>query len=173
MNKWVFMLILYLVFVLFIVKGVSSECGENQININTASSEELQQISGIGPVYAERIIELRPFESVDDLVRVSGIGEISLENMKNSSPSPCVEKISNVDDLDDENFKENISDEREDIGEDIREDVRSDLEELKSGTSGDKPSSIYIQDTQRSDTQRVSIQEGTFEGRIQIGRAHV
>ncbi len=48
------------------------------VNINTASKEELQKIIGIGPTYAERIIEARPFSSVSDLIRVSGIGEATL-----------------------------------------------------------------------------------------------
>lgn len=49
------------------------------ININTATSEQLQTLPGIGPSMAERIIEYRrtngDFESVDDLKNVSGIGD--------------------------------------------------------------------------------------------------
>jgi endonuclease YncB( thermonuclease family) len=41
-----------------------------KININTATAEELQTIHGIGPVTAERIIELRPFKDADDLDRI-------------------------------------------------------------------------------------------------------
>ena len=56
------------------------------ININTAGSEELQQISGIGPVTAEKIIQYREengaFGSVEDITNVSGIGEKTLEKMK-------------------------------------------------------------------------------------------
>lgn len=44
------------------------------INANTASSEELQTIPGIGPVLAARIIAARPFRSVEDIDLVSGIG---------------------------------------------------------------------------------------------------
>lgn len=49
------------------------------ININTASSVELQTLNGVGPSTAEKIIADReasgPFNSIEDLMRVSGIGE--------------------------------------------------------------------------------------------------
>lgn len=37
------------------------------ININTASQSELEKLWGIGPVTAERIIEARPYSSVEEL----------------------------------------------------------------------------------------------------------
>ncbi len=49
-----------------------------RINVNTASAAELDLLPGIGPVYAQRIVEERAangvFTSVDDLQRVRGIG---------------------------------------------------------------------------------------------------
>jgi competence protein ComEA len=45
-----------------------------KLNVNTASLTELENIPGIGPSIAERIIEARPFKSADDLQRVKGIG---------------------------------------------------------------------------------------------------
>jgi competence protein ComEA len=53
----------------------SSSASDNgaKLNINTATSEELQAIHGIGPALAERIIAARPFKSADDLQRVKGI----------------------------------------------------------------------------------------------------
>lgn len=47
---------------------------QSKLDINTASAAELQNIPGIGPVVAQRIIEARPFKSADDLQRVKGIG---------------------------------------------------------------------------------------------------
>lgn len=37
---------------------------------------------GIGPVLARRIIESRPYRSVDDLIRVKGIGAKKLEAIR-------------------------------------------------------------------------------------------
>ncbi|HUW72004.1 MAG TPA: helix-hairpin-helix domain-containing protein [Candidatus Humimicrobiaceae bacterium] len=51
------------------------------VNINTASASELQKITGVGPVIAQRIIEVRPFYSLSDLIRVSGIGETTLQKI--------------------------------------------------------------------------------------------
>jgi competence protein ComEA len=48
------------------------------ININTATSMQLETLDGIGPVLAQHIVAYReqngPFTSVDDLDAVSGIG---------------------------------------------------------------------------------------------------
>lgn len=49
-----------------------------QININTASAEQLTALNGIGEAKAAAIVEHRkangPFKSVDQLVDVKGIG---------------------------------------------------------------------------------------------------
>lgn len=52
------------------------------VNLNTAAKKELMSIKGIGPVLAGRIIENRPFESVDELVKVKGIGKKTLEKIR-------------------------------------------------------------------------------------------
>jgi competence ComEA-like helix-hairpin-helix protein len=56
------------------------------ININSASSEELQQVPGIGPVTADKILQMRKsygaFKSVDDLVAIRGIGKKRLDKMR-------------------------------------------------------------------------------------------
>ncbi len=69
-------LIIFCLFLPFVVQGASS------IDINTAPLEELEKIIGIGPVLAQRIIEARPFDSLDDLIKVKGIGEITLQKIK-------------------------------------------------------------------------------------------
>lgn len=59
-----------------------------KININSAGSDELQQIKGIGPKMAERILEYRKtngsFKEIEDLRKVKGIGAKTLEKMRNS-----------------------------------------------------------------------------------------
>ena len=52
------------------------------IDLNTATTSELQSISGIGPVLAAKIIAGRPYKKVDDLLRVSGMGPKLLEKLR-------------------------------------------------------------------------------------------
>lgn len=74
-------LILFCFIILFLA-SVYGLCEEGQIDINSASAEELDNLSGIGPVKADSIIDSRPFKSVDELINVSGIGEITLKKIK-------------------------------------------------------------------------------------------
>ena len=53
-----------------------------RINVNTATEAELEALPGVGPVIARRIIEGRPYRSVDDLERVKGIGKKRLEEIR-------------------------------------------------------------------------------------------
>lgn len=59
-----------------------SEC----ININSAGSEELQAIKGIGPKMAQRILDMRKkvrvFNRVEDLMQVNGIGPKTFAKIK-------------------------------------------------------------------------------------------
>ncbi len=56
------------------------------ININKASKEGLMEISGIGPVISERIIEYRKergtFSKKEDIIKVKGIGPKMYEKWK-------------------------------------------------------------------------------------------
>ncbi|MDD5606607.1 MAG: helix-hairpin-helix domain-containing protein [Candidatus Pacebacteria bacterium] len=56
-------------------------CQKNSIDINNAFLQELQELTGIGPVYAQRIIDNRPFYSIYELTKVKGIGEITLQKI--------------------------------------------------------------------------------------------
>jgi comEA protein len=55
------------------------------VNINTADSQTLQQLPGIGPVIAQRIMDYRDahgaFDTIGELINVDGIGEKTLEKL--------------------------------------------------------------------------------------------
>jgi len=57
-----------------------------RVDINTAGVEELQELPGIGPALARKIVEHRqengPFRRIEDLLEIRGIGEKSLERMR-------------------------------------------------------------------------------------------
>ena len=57
------------------VLGPNDIAPEMKLDVNTASQAELENVSGIGPVKAARIIEARPFKSADDLRNIKGIGD--------------------------------------------------------------------------------------------------
>lgn len=58
----------------------------NLININTADLSALQEIPGVGPATAEKIISYRiengKFNTIEDIKNVSGIGDKTFEKMK-------------------------------------------------------------------------------------------
>nr|WP_315019686.1 helix-hairpin-helix domain-containing protein [uncultured Aminipila sp.] len=59
---------------------------ERLININTATSAELQTITGIGPSTSEKIISYREehgqFKKIEEIMNVSGIGEKTFAKFK-------------------------------------------------------------------------------------------
>ena len=56
------------------------------LNLNTASASDIEQLPGIGPVLAQRIVDWRTehsrFASVDQLREVSGIGESKFASLR-------------------------------------------------------------------------------------------
>jgi competence ComEA-like helix-hairpin-helix protein len=78
--------LLALWFILESISGATKKPPLKPININTANSDELQQVPGIGPATAEKILQMRKsygaFKSVDDLLSIRGIGKKRLEKMR-------------------------------------------------------------------------------------------
>ena len=65
---------------------IPSSNDKNKVNINTASINELDTLSGIGPSKAEAIIKYREengtFKSIEEIKNVTGIGEALFEKFK-------------------------------------------------------------------------------------------
>lgn len=62
------------------------EHAEHKVNLNTASEEELAQVSDIGPARASKIVEYRRehgrFGSVEELDQVEGFGKTLTDDEK-------------------------------------------------------------------------------------------
>jgi competence protein ComEA len=60
----------------------SSDNQNLPVNINTASQKELEALPGIGPVYAQSIIEHRPYSSIEDLLSKGALKAFVYEKIK-------------------------------------------------------------------------------------------
>ncbi len=74
-----------------------------KIDLNTATLSQLDSLPGIGPVIAERILELReksgPYKRIEDLMNIRGIGEKKFLKLKDlitvKTKQPSDERIQN------------------------------------------------------------------------------
>ena len=66
--------------------GTANDMANVLVNINTATSAQLQTLSGVGPVTAQKIIDYREnvgkFSKIEDIMRVSGIGQKTFDGFK-------------------------------------------------------------------------------------------
>ncbi|MGD9275627.1 MAG: helix-hairpin-helix domain-containing protein [Candidatus Pacearchaeota archaeon] len=88
-----------------LINGIYATCSEGQIDINSASLEELDKLKWVGPTTAQNIIDARPFKSVDDLINISRITIDRVNEIKDQGLA-CVEKSKGEKDKK-ENDKEN------------------------------------------------------------------
>jgi len=78
----------FLVLVLWATQGLYAKKKPplHPVNVNTATATELQQVPGIGPATAEKILQARKsygrFKNVNDLEAIRGIGAKRLEKMR-------------------------------------------------------------------------------------------
>ncbi|KPK64881.1 hypothetical protein AMJ83_00200 [candidate division WOR_3 bacterium SM23_42] len=61
------------------------EAGKIQVSLNAAHAGEFEDLPGIGPVLAERIVDYREkegaYESLEELKKVKGIGDILFQKI--------------------------------------------------------------------------------------------
>lgn len=66
--------------------GSAVQEAPKKVDLNTAPAEALQEIPGIGPKMAQRILDFRtengPFKKIEDLMNVKGIGEKKFERIR-------------------------------------------------------------------------------------------
>jgi competence protein ComEA len=67
-------------------QGTGPDGSGGPIRLNTATARQLEDLPGVGPVLADRIVAHREtngsFETVEDLLEVSGIGESKLASIR-------------------------------------------------------------------------------------------
>lgn len=67
-------------------EAAAGPVADGKININTADSLQLQELNGVGPATAEKIMDYREengrFQAIEDIKNVSGIGEKTFEKFK-------------------------------------------------------------------------------------------
>lgn len=64
--------------------GQSSSPSSGKTNVNKATLAELDSLPGIGPTYASKIVENRPYKDFDELVTKSKVKKSTLTELKNA-----------------------------------------------------------------------------------------
>jgi len=53
-----------------------------KVDLNSATTEELETLPGVGPAYAREIVTARPLKSVDDLEKLKGFGKAKVDALR-------------------------------------------------------------------------------------------
>ncbi len=74
------------ILLIFTAPGFAKKLPNHQINLNTATLRQIEELPGVGPSMAHRILAFReksgPFEHVQDLLALRGIGEKRFEKIR-------------------------------------------------------------------------------------------
>ena len=69
-----------------VAPGGSADSSVGPVSLSSATVEELDELPGVGPITAQKIVDYRtehgPFSSVDDLDSVPGIGPTRIEQLR-------------------------------------------------------------------------------------------
>jgi competence protein ComEA len=98
-SRWTHGALVVMLAVVFVSAGVSAQKSlpAKPVNLNTATSEQLQELPGIGQATAKKIIDMReksgPFRRVEDLLAIRGISDKRLAKLRPyvtvSAPPPA------------------------------------------------------------------------------------
>ncbi|MGL4610557.1 MAG: helix-hairpin-helix domain-containing protein [Trueperaceae bacterium] len=66
----------------FVPAGMVATTQTERVSVNSANAALLDTLPSVGPATAQRIIEGRPYSTLEDLLDVKGIGEKTLEKLR-------------------------------------------------------------------------------------------
>lgn len=136
------------------------------VELNSAIGEDLELLSGIGPVYAERIIGNRPFCSLDDLTKVPGIGEATLRNIKEQGlvyVSP-VEICFQEEEIEEEDEEEEVDEDVLEKFEEIKRRIERLREKVDEKTGSEEKQEEEIEEEEEKDEEEQEENEKQFSG---------
>lgn len=85
LRSSLFLALAFIIAASMVVVAPNISMAAASVNVNTATVEQLQQVKGIGPKTAEKIVAYRQengkFTSLDELQNIRGIGAKSLNSM--------------------------------------------------------------------------------------------
>jgi len=148
---------LFFFLIILLLDNVPAQCSEGQIDINTASAIDLDKITYIGPATATKIINMRPFDSINDLVNVSGIGEIKLKAIIDENLA-CVGDFGKKEEISIESIQNN-KEENSPTNNQDNEESSEKLKEIEETIATEKVSvnSLDSQKNLTQDTKRLQV----------------